>query len=371
MGPFLLHGLRHLGHVRRRGAGADGVGEDVHLGKSALADEGQRLGELFLRLLRKAGDHISGDGRMLKILIQKRHGLCEAGRIILSVHALQRGVTAALHGQMELGAQVRQGGGTAAEVLRNGPGLQAAQPDTDAGGGGTDGLHQVDEGLAGFQVFAPGGNLNTCQNDLPVAVGGQARRLLRRLIQGERADRTAGVGDDAVGAEIDAAVLHLQHGPGPLAHAAGRQHLEHPAFKGLVDGLQMAFLRHRLLQKADEAGAVAGTGDQVHIQLPHIVRMGLGVAAADGHHSFRTLLFHPVDDLPGFLVADRRDGAGIHHIGVRSVGKVHHLMASGPEGLLHGLGLILIHLTSKGVNGNFHGFSLHFSRLFYIIMSTD
>ena len=295
---------------------------------------------------------------MLKILIQKRHGLREAGGVVLPVHALQRGVAAALHGQVELGTQVRQSGGPAAEVLRDRSRLQTAQADADAGGGGADGLHQVDEGLTRFQILAPGGNFDARQDDLPVAVGGEARRLLHRLFQGQGAHRAPGVGDDAVGAEVDAAVLHLQHGPGAVFHAAGGQHLEHPALEGLVDGLQAALLRHRLLQQADEAGAVAGAGDEVHVQFPHIVGVGLGVAAADGHHRAGVLPAGPVEHLPGLLVADRRDGAGVHHIGVRRVGKVHDLVAPGPERLLHGLGLVLIHFAPEGVNGNFHWFLL-------------
>ena len=86
--------------------------------------------------------------------------------------------------------------------------------------------------------------------------------------------------------------------------------------------------------------------------------MGLGIAAANRHHGLRMLLFRPVDHLAGLLVADRRNGAGVHHVGVRRVCKVHDLMAPGPEGLLHGLGLVLIHFAPEGVNRNFHRFLL-------------
>ena len=44
--------------------------------------------------------------------------------------------------------------------------------------------------------------------------------------RGEGADGPPGVGDDAVGAEVDAAVLDLQHGPGAALQAAGGQDLE-------------------------------------------------------------------------------------------------------------------------------------------------
>ena len=79
------------------------------------------------------------------------------------------------------------------------------------------------------------------------------------------------------------------------------------------------------------------------------------------------LQFGAVDHLPGLLVADGGNGAGIHHIGVGLVGKFHHLMSFCPEGLLHSLRLILIYLAAKGVNGNFHRFSLRFQNRSYIM----
>ena len=73
---------------------------------------------------------------------------------------------------MEVGAQVGQGGRPAAEVRRDGPGLQGAQADPDVSGQGpADGLQQVDEGLApSWQVLAPGGDLNAGEDDLPIAL---------------------------------------------------------------------------------------------------------------------------------------------------------------------------------------------------------
>ena len=269
---------------------------------------------------------------------------------------------------MELGAKHRQRRGTAAEILRDGAGFQAAQPNADAGRGGTDGLDEIDQGLAVFQVFAPGGDLDTRQDDLPISLRLQSGGLLRRLIQRQRANRSAGVGDDAVRAEVDAAVLHLQHGAGSLAHSAGRQHLEHPALEGTVNGFDVPLLLHCLLQQIDEAGAVTGPGDEVHVQLANILRMGLGIAAAQGRHRLRMVPPDTVEHLAGFLVADRRNGTAVDHIGVRRGGKIHHLMSPAPQLLLHGLGLVLIYFAPEGVNGNFHrGYSLRFHGNFYII----
>ena len=94
---------------------------------------------------------------------------------------------------------------------------------------------------------------------------------------------------------------------------------------------------------------------------------GLAEAAAHRHHGAGVLPLDAVDHLPGLLVADGGDGAGIHHIGVGLVGKFHYLMSFCPEGLLHSLRLILIYLAAKGVNGNFHRFSLRFQNRSYIM----
>ena len=105
--------------------------------------------------------------------VQQLHGLEIPGGIVLPVHAAQCFVAAALEGQVELGAEVRQVRAAAAEILRDGAGLQTAQPDADAGSGGADGLNQIHKAQAVFQIRPPGGDLNAGQHDLPVARRGQ------------------------------------------------------------------------------------------------------------------------------------------------------------------------------------------------------
>jgi hypothetical protein len=86
--------------------------------------------------------------------------------------------------------------------------------------------------------------------------------------------------------------------------------------------------------------------------------MGLGIAAAHRHHGSGAGLLDPVDDLARLLVGHSGDGAGVDDIRIRLLLKIHHLVAPLTEHGFHGLGLILIHFTAKGINGNFHGFLL-------------
>ena len=58
----LLLSVGHLaGHLGRGGAGAAGVGEDVHGGEAALLDEVQGLEKLLLRLPGEAYNEIGGN----------------------------------------------------------------------------------------------------------------------------------------------------------------------------------------------------------------------------------------------------------------------------------------------------------------------
>src|SRR5699024_7320978 len=68
--PLLLDGFGHLLHLRRRGAGADGVGENMYLREAAAPDEVQGPGKLLLRLPRETHDQVRGNCGAGKVYIQ-------------------------------------------------------------------------------------------------------------------------------------------------------------------------------------------------------------------------------------------------------------------------------------------------------------
>ena len=116
----------------------------------------------------KAHDEIRGDGRAAEKAAQQRHRLQIPGGVVLPVHPPERCVTAALHGEVKLRAEVRQRRCPAAELLRHGAGLQTAQPQPQSRRRGAEGLHQINQRLSGFQIPPPGGDLNPRQYNLPV-----------------------------------------------------------------------------------------------------------------------------------------------------------------------------------------------------------
>lgn len=347
VGTVLLDGIGHLaGHLGGRSAGATGVGEDVHGGKAALLDEVQGLLEFILRLAGEAYDKVGGNGRAVIDFVEELHALIIPGRVILPVHPGKHRVTARLHGKMEVGTQVLQRGAAAAEVLRNGPGLQRAKAYTDVGGHRlTDGFHRVNEGGLSLQILSPGGNLNAGEDDLLIACLHQRFGLYSAIGQGQGADAATRIGDDAVGAEIDAAILDFQHGPGAALQPSGGQVLKGAALEGVVQNGDALVFLPGLLQQIHKAGAVAGTGNQVHLQLVHIVGVGLGVTAAHRQNGVRGGLSGPADYLPGLFVTDCRYRAGVDDIGVGLSVKGDQGVAALGDQLLQSLSLVLIYFA--------------------------
>ncbi len=266
-----------------------------------------------------------------------------------------------------MGAQIGQGSGPAAEVLCNGPGLQRAQPYPHVPRLPADGLDEAGKPRLPRQVAAPGGDLDAGEDQLPVALLPQAADLPDGGVQRQGPHRSPCVGDDAVGAEVDTPVFHLQHGAGPCRQAPGGQDLEGPAAEGFVQIYDRLLLVGGLLQQVQKFHPVPGAGDEIHIQPLYVLRVGLGVAAADRYHGAGGLLPGPAD-LPGFLVADGGDGTGVDDTGVCRALKGNQRVAAGGQLPLHGGGLVLVYLAAKGVDGNVHRpFLLPFQAIYDII----
>ena len=192
------------------------------------------------------------------------------------------------------------------------------------------------------QINAPGGDLDAGDDDLLVPLFLQLPCLLHRQLQGRGAHRSPGVRDDAVGAEIYAAVLNLQHGPGPFRKAAGRQHLKAAALQGFVQGFPVDPVPGCRYQHFHELSAVSAAAQHIHPQLFYILSGMLAVTAAYADDRIGTQLPEPADHRPVLFVCHGGDGAGVDDIAVAGLIKAAQGMPLGHKQLLHGLGLILI-----------------------------
>ena len=85
------------------------------------------------------------------------------------------------------------------------------------------------------------------------------------------------------------------------------------------------------------------------------LRVGLGIAPADGDHRLRVFPSDPADDLAGFASALRRDGTGVDNVRVRLLRKGDGGMAPVRPEALHGLGFVLVDFTAEGVKCGSHG----------------
>ena len=255
---------------------------------------------------------------------------------------------------MELGAEILKPRQGLAEVLVHGSRLQGAQPHPHRRGALTDGRKELPKGRLLGKIPPPGGDLNARDHHLPVACLGDLPGLGDGLLQGQRTHGAAGIGDDAVGAEVAASVLHLEHGAGAFGHAPRREHLEGAAAEGVVHGEGAPLLRDCGLHRVEKGHAPAGAGHHVHVQRLHGLRFHLGVAAAHRHHRRRILPPDAADHVPGLLVRHRRDGAGVDDVGVAGLVPAALNVAALGENLLHSLGLILVYLTAQGIDGKMH-----------------
>ena len=82
-----------------------------------------------------------------------------------------------------------------------------------------DRLHQPAELRRARQVGAIAGHVDAGQHDLGIAVAGQPLDLLDHRAHRHRARIAAAVGDDAEGAAVVAAILHLHEGARPALDA--------------------------------------------------------------------------------------------------------------------------------------------------------
>ena len=327
-------------------------------GKAAGAGKGEGFGEFLLRLAGEADDQVRRDGAAGEPLLQQADALQIARRVIVAVHAAQHAVAAALQAQVELRAEILARGKAAAEVLVHHARLERAEAHAQLRHGPADGFDQIGKRAAVLEIAAPRCDLDAREHDLAVAL--ERARLLHGLRQRKRAHRPAGVGDDAVGAEVAAAVLNLEHGAGARAEAPGRKRLKGAAAHGVVQQdllpgvLPGLFLPHGVQHELDKGLASAAAGHDVHAESFDLPGADLCIAAAHADDGLRVLAAQAADEGAVLAVGDRRHGAGIDEIGIAVVGIRAADVAKGQKLLLHGLRFILIDLAAKRITLKFH-----------------
>ena len=188
-----------------------------------------------------------------------------------------------------MGANLSRCGNTAGKVLGDDRRLQRAKAHTHHGRSLRNGLDAVSQRDFLSQILAVGGNFNARDDQLTVALVLQFTGLPLHLPNGQGAHTASGIGYDAVGAEVHAAVLDFQHGTGASADGTCGQLLEYHTAEGVVHFLGGLLFQHRRLDGINEFVLIPCAENHVAADFQRVVGAQLTPAAADDGCRFGVL----------------------------------------------------------------------------------
>ena len=186
------------------------------------------------------------------------------------------------------------------------------------------------------------------QDDLAVAGRDELLRFLADVHGLSRLHGATRVRDDAVRAEIFAAVLDFEERARALRVVVERDVLEFASIHDIRDVHDLPPLGHRLLDVLhDTVALLRAEHDGDTLDAFDVVGRDLRVAAADGDDGIGILAVRAADDLPALAVAEARDGTRIDDVGVGGRVKGADLMARFLEQAFHRLRLELVDLAAE------------------------
>ncbi len=200
-----------LRHARGGRAGPHAEAEDVQVRQAGLVDKVHRAPEHRVGLGREAGDEI---GAERGVGPQPAHGVAErdgVGAAMAALHALEDHVVARLHGEVEMRHQPL--------LLRDGAHQFVVGFDAVDGGEAQplyvghelqDLAHEPAQRRRAWQVGAISGEIDARQHQLRIARFGQPPRLGDQRTHRHATGIAASERNDAEGAAVIAAVLHLR-----------------------------------------------------------------------------------------------------------------------------------------------------------------
>ena len=174
------------------------------------------------------------------------------------------------------------------------------------------------------------------------------RRLTRHFIQRQAADAAARIRDDAVGAEIVAAVLDLQHRARAAVGRARRQRLKVKALERIIHARDGRVLVERTQNVIHKRLLAAAAVHHVCADGRRVLRAELRPAAAHSAQRLRVLLAQLADHLARFAPALRRDGAGVDNDQVDRLAVCRGREAVRVQERFDRLRFILVDLAAEG-----------------------
>ena len=212
---------------------------------------------------------------------------------------------------MKMAADLTGRCGAAAKILRDDRRLDRAEAQAHLRRGGGHRLNGIGQRECARKIPPVGRDLDAGQYELTVALLGQMRSLPRHFIRRQTADAAARIRDDAVGAEVIAAVLDLEHRARAAIGSAGRQRLKVKAAERVIDAGDGCVLTKRAQDIVHERLLAAAAVHDIGADGGGILGAELRPAAAHGTQCLRVLLAQLADHLARLAPAFRRDCTGI------------------------------------------------------------
>ena len=367
MTPLFLHGFRDLvRHPVCGGSVPSRILKHVNFIEIHCFEEPQAFFEFLFSLSGKADDYIGRERRTVIIPAQALRRFQEFFRRIMPVHPLQDGITAALKGKVKMRADFRLRCDGCHKFLIHDAGFQRSEADTLNAGHLCDGVKKsLKIRISALRIVvgnsaeirAVASDVDSGHNNFLYALRRQCAHLTEHILRLPAPDSAARIGNDAVGAELIAAVLNLDVRPGAAGHL--QRHLlvdrmvrdiaecaavqrfgaagifavpgifavsgifagsEVPAAPGVFTFTEVVF---QYLRKASFAAGANGKIDSR--VLFHCLAAGLHITA-DGHnYRFGVLFLRAVKHLTALAVGNVRDRAGVYDIHIRFSVKRHNL----------------------------------------------
>ena len=204
-----------------------------------------------------------------------------------------------------------------------------------------------------LQSFFPSirGEMNSGNNHFLYAICGKAPDFFHDLFRVSGADPSSCIRDDAVGAELIAAVLYLD----VCAGSSGSLQLHGFKYRMIRQICTGFFLLHPAFQIAlhdlRNAGLPVVPDAQIHQRvLLQTLSVGFHIAADGNHQCLRIEMLRPVQHLPALPVRNTGHTAGVDQIQVGLFLKGNHLISCTAQLLYHDIQLIAVYLAAKIVN---------------------
>ncbi len=349
---LLRGGVFHFG---RRGAGTGGENKGEQAVVVDTFNEGDGLLKLLLGLSGEAHDHIAGEHQLRHDLFGILHLLQIGFPVIVPVHGLQHPAGAGLEGQVQLLGDLGVLRHGVKELFGGVSGVAGHEADQKVPGELGDLGQQVREVHAAVQVLAIGIDVLTQKGDLLAAAVNERLALGQNGLRAAAALPAPDIGDNAIGAEIVAAVHDGYPG------LQGRiPHLGNALGNGarLILNIELTlFLGEHVVEDLRELPQMVGRENAVHIGealFDPVGNLGLPRHAAAQEDSLLRMAALGVGQRPQVaenpLLGVLPDGAGIHHHHVGPFGALDDGIAALGQVAPQLFGVCLVLLAAIGLH---------------------